>query len=186
MFALRRRIMGLGLMLIGGPLAAQGFAFGAGAGFAHPIQPFRQAAKEGVVAVATVVYTPYAWPVGLRFDFAHHEFRGKSSGTFIYPRHRIDGLRLSAERTFAAEAPSRVAGWIFGGFGAYYDRTDRGEPVQPVFGRTYPGFQLGAAVSYRWGRLMPFFEAEYTSVWRRGADDKFFPILIGLRIGHGG
>ena len=42
--------MGLGLMVIGGLLAAQGFAFGAAAGLAHPIRPFRQAAKEGVVA----------------------------------------------------------------------------------------------------------------------------------------
>lgn len=185
MFAARTLLVGLGLLLGGSALAGQAVAVSVGAGFAHPVRSFKPEVKEGTFALGAVTISPRSWPVGIRLEAVYAEFRGRDAGTFVFPRHRIEAVRASVEYTFVSDQPhpSPLRGWAFGGLGAYYDKTDRGQPEAPLFGRTYPGLVVGVGVAYKFGLVTPFFEAEYNSVWRSGPDDKYFPLLLGVRFG---
>ena len=170
--------------LAAAPLAAQRVELGLGAGPALPIREFHLGAKLGVGGQATFKYQPWEGPVAIRVDAMHLEFRGKPTRSFVYPRTRVTGAGLGAEYDFDGGEESRWRGWVLGGIGAYYTVIDQGAPEIPAFGRTYVGFKLGFAASYRMGGISPFVELQYLDVLRSNAAVKTLPLLVGLRLGR--
>jgi len=172
------------IALAAAPLEAQRVEIGLGAGIALPIREFHIGAKLGAGGEATLKYQPGEGPIAIRVDAMHLEFRGKPTRSFVYPRTRVTGAGLGAEYNFDGGEESRWRGWAFGGVGAYYTVVDKGSPEIIPFGRTYVGFKLGFAASYRMGGLSPFLELQYLDVLRSNAAVKTIPLLIGFRIGR--
>ncbi|MBA2628204.1 MAG: hypothetical protein H0U85_09330 [Gemmatimonadales bacterium] len=180
----RAALLGIGLMLLAAPLSGQRVQFGLGAGLAYPGRDFGATVKLGTIALATVAYRVGESPVAIRVDGEYAELRGKPAATFVFPRHRVRALRLSAEYQYdGGDMESRLRAWAFGGIGAFYDEVDRGEPEIPPFGRTHPGVQLGIAAGYALGSLKPFGELGYQTILQSGRNTKFFALTVGFRVG---
>lgn len=177
--------LGVALTLVAAPLAAQRAEFGVGIGAGYPARGFSTGAKLGVTGMATLAYRLGEGPVALRVDAEYAEFRGKRAPAFTYPRHRVRAMRVSAEYEYGGGeyAESRTRAWAFGGVGAYYDEVDRGEPQVIPFGRTHPGVQFGAGGAVKLGGVKPFVEIGFLTIIERGVNTRFFPFIIGFRIG---
>ncbi len=179
----RAALLAVGVVLMARPLSGQGTSFAVGAGIAIPARTFKVAVKPGGFGLVSLKFTPGSLPFGIRVDGEYMELRGKQARGFTYPRHRIRGLRVSADYQLEAPEDSPWRGWVFGGFGAYYDELDRGVPAVTLYGRTHPGAQVGVGAGLKMGGIEPFLEIQYQTVWVPGVDDKTFPIMFGVKFG---
>jgi hypothetical protein len=171
-----------GMLLVAPALRAQGAEFALGGGVGFPTGNFDNTVKTGWHGLVAVSFVPNGWPVGLQFDgqYQQYKFDGSSSlkERFIMGTGNIVFKFKSSEGT-------KVRPYIIGGPGIYNLKATGTNDIGAITsgGTTKFGFNAGLGFDFKTGGAGFFLESRFHNVFTSGADVKFIPITLGIRLG---
>jgi hypothetical protein len=175
-------------MLLGAPaLRAQGAEFALGGGLGLPLGDFDDDAKLGWHGLAAISFVPEGWPVGIQFDGSYQQFSldeerfpgftGLKTRFIMGTGNIVFKFKTSEESTFRP--------YLLGGVGVYNGKTTADDDPGDVLGggETDFGINAGAGFDFKAGGAGLFIEGRFHNVFSEGANTRFLPITLGIRLG---
>jgi hypothetical protein len=175
-------------MLLGAPaLRAQGAEFSLGGGVGVPLDEFDETAKLGWHGLAGISFVPEGWPVGIQIDGSYQQFSlddaafpgfsGLKNRLIMGTGNIVFKFKTSEESTFRP--------YLIGGGGVYNSKITGSDDPGDILpgGETKFGVNAGAGFDFKAGGAGLFLEGRFHNVFTDGANLKFIPISVGIRLG---
>ena len=177
----------LGMLLYAPALRAQGAEFSLGGGVGVPLDNFDDEAKLGWHGIAAVSIVPNGWPVGIQIDGSYQQF-SLEDDTFVGFSGLKNRLLMGTGNIvfkFKSSDESTFRPYLIGGVGVYNSKVTGSDDPGDVLpgGETNFGLNAGAGFDFKAGGAGLFIEGRFHDIFDDGADTKFIPISIGLRLG---
>jgi hypothetical protein len=171
-----------GLLLVAPALRAQGAEFALGGGVGFPTGTFDNAVKTGWHGLLAVSFVPNGWPVGLQFDGQYQQYKFDGSSSL---KERFIMGTGNVVFKFKSSEESKVRPYIIGGPGVYNLKATGTNDIGALTsgGQTKFGFNAGVGFDFKAGGAGLFIETRYHNVFTSGADVKFIPVTLGIRLG---
>jgi hypothetical protein len=171
-----------------------GFYVGAAGGAAIPTSTIKDFYKTGWGVTVPIGWQPRSSILGLRVDLGYSRLTGRSAGTNGLAFQPNDPNIWSATGNLTLDLirfgeSRRGALYLVGGGGVYrfskfFDVVPTPNNVQSaVEGKatTRGGALGGAGLAFPIGAASVFVESNYTTVYTRGEDSRWVPIMLGLK-----
>jgi hypothetical protein len=177
----------VGMLLYAPALRAQGAEFSLGGGVGVPLDNFDDEAKLGWHGIAAVSFVPDGWPVGIQIDGSYQQF-SLEDDTFVGFSGLKNRLLMGTGNIvfkFKSSEESTFRPYLIGGVGVYNSKVTGSDDPGDVLpgGETNFGLNAGAGFDFKAGGAGLFIEGRFHDIFDDGADTKFIPISIGLRLG---
>jgi hypothetical protein len=177
----------VGMLLYAPALRAQGAEFSLGGGVGVPLDNFDDEAKLGWHGIAAVSFVPEGWPVGIQIDGSYQQF-SLEDDTFVGFSGLKNRLLMGTGNIvfkFKSSEESTFRPYLIGGVGVYNSKVTGSDDPGDVLpgGETNFGLNAGAGFDFKAGGAGLFIEGRFHDIFDDGADTKFIPISIGLRLG---
>lgn len=172
-------------MLLGAPaLRAQGAEFSLGGGIGMPLGDFDDVAKLGWHGLAAVSFVPNGWPVGIQIDGQYQQYKIDQSESL---KDRFLIGTANAVFKFKSSEESTFRPYLIGGGGVYNIKAtgtdDLGGVIDTDNSVTKFGINAGAGFDFKAGAIGLFVEGRFHNVFTSGANTRFIPITLGIRLG---
>jgi hypothetical protein len=174
--------------LLGVPaLRAQGAEFSLGGGIGIPLDTFDEEAKLGWHGLAGISFVPNGWPVGIQIDGSYQQFSlddaafpgfsGLKNRLIMGTGNIVFKFKTSEESTFRP--------YLIGGGGVYNSKVTGSDDPDDILpgGETKFGVNAGAGFDFKAGGAGLFIEGRFHNVFTEGANLKFIPVTVGIRLG---
>lgn len=171
-----------GMLLVAPALRAQGAEFALGGGVGFPTGNFDNSVKTGWHGLVGVSFVPNGWPVGLQFDGQYQQYKFDGSASL---KERFIMGTGNVVFKFKSSEESKVRPYLIGGPGVYNLKATGTNDIGNITtgGQTKFGFNAGVGFDFKAGGAGLFIETRYHNVFTDGADVKFIPITLGIRLG---
>jgi hypothetical protein len=172
----------LSMVLAAPTLHAQGVEFSLGGGIGVPLGTFDDAAKMGWHGLAGLSFVPNGWPVGIQIDGQYQQY--KLDGTTSLKDRFLIGTGNLVYK-FKSSEESKFRPYLIGGGGVYNLKVTGSSTPGTVIqgGTTKFGVNGGAGFDFKAGSVGLFLEGRFHDVFTPGANVKFIPITLGIRLG---
>jgi hypothetical protein len=170
-------------MLLGAPvLRAQGAEFALGGGVGFPTGNFDNAVKTGWHGLVGVSFVPNGWPVGIQIDGQYQQYKFDGSASL---KDRFIMGTGNIVFKFKSSDQSKVRPYLIGGPGIYNIKATGTNDIGNLTtgGTTKFGFNAGVGFDFKAGGAGLFLESRFHNVFTSGADVKFIPVTLGIRLG---
>lgn len=180
--------LALGMLLSAPAVRAQGAEFSLGAGATVPLSDFSDFAKTGFHGLVAVSFAPASFPLGFQIDGMYQRLKNED----IIPGNRTSQIIQGTGNLiykFKTSEESSFRPYLIGGVGIYNFKQVSGDDVAgPGVGNTGNtgtdfGLNGGAGFDFKAGAVGFFLEGRFHNVFNDGADTKFIPITVGIRLG---
>jgi hypothetical protein len=177
----------VGMLLYAPALRAQGAEFSLGGGIGIPLDTFDEEAKLGWHGLAGISFVPEGWPVGIQVDGSYQQFNlddaafpgfsGLKNRLIMGTGNIVFKFKTSEESTFRP--------YLIGGGGVYNSKVTGSDDPGDVLpgGETKFGINAGAGFDFKAGGAGLFIEGRFHNVFTDGANLKFIPVTVGIRLG---
>ncbi len=177
----------VGMLLYAPALRAQGAEFSLGGGIGIPLDTFDEEAKLGWHGLAGISFVPEGWPVGIQIDGSYQQFNlddaafpgfsGLKNRLIMGTGNIVFKFKTSEESTFRP--------YLIGGGGVYNSKVTGSDDPGDVLpgGETKFGINAGAGFDFKAGGAGLFIEGRFHNVFTEGANLKFIPVTVGIRLG---
>jgi Outer membrane protein beta-barrel domain len=171
-----------GMLLAAPALHAQGAEFALGGGVGIPTGTFDNAVKTGWHGLAAVSFVPNGWPVGIQIDGQYQQYKFDGSASL---KERFIMGTANIVFKFKSSEESKVRPYLIGGPGIYNMKATGTDDIGNLTsgGTTKFGFNAGVGFDFKAGGAGLFIESRFHNVFVSGADTKFIPITLGIRLG---
>lgn len=176
--------LALATLLSAPAVHAQGAEFSLGGGLGIPLGTFDNAAKMGWMGLAAVSFVPNGFPLGIQIDGQYQQYKFDGGGS-LKDRFLIGTGNLVYK--FKTSAESAFRPYLIGGGGVYNVKTTGATSIGGITSTTGSvtkfGLNGGAGFDFKAGAVGLFAEARFHDVFTPGANLKFVPITVGVRLG---
>ncbi len=180
-------VLALGMVLGTPALHAQGAEFSLGGGATIPLGTFGDVAKTGYHGLVGISFAPSSFPLGIQIDGMYDRLKQEASvGTRT---NQILQGTANLIYKFKTSEDSKFRPYLIGGVGIYNFKLVSGSNVAgPGVGNTGNtgtdfGLNGGAGFDFKAGGAGLFLEGRFHDVFSSGANAKFIPITLGIRLG---
>ena len=181
-------VLAVGVLLGAPALNAQGAEFSLGGGVGVPLDEFDDDAKLGWHGLAAISFVPNGWPVGIQFDGSYQQYSlddGVFGPGFDGLKNRLIMGTGNIVFKFKTSEESTFRPYLIGGGGVYNSKITGADDPGDVLpgGETNFGINAGAGFDFKAGSAGLFVEGRFHNIFDDGADTKFIPISLGIRLG---
>lgn len=178
--------LALGMLVGASTLQAQGVEFSLGGGATVPLSTYGDFAKTGYHGLVGISFAPSSFPLGIQFDGMYDRLKLEA------PSDRTSQIIQGTANLiykFKTSEESKFRPYLIGGVGIYNFKvvsgTDVAGPGAGNIGNTNTDFGLngGAGFDFKAGSVGLFLEGRFHDVFNSGANTKFIPITLGIRLG---
>jgi hypothetical protein len=161
---------------------AQGAEFALGGGVGFPTGNFDNSVKTGWHGLVGVSFVPNGWPVGIQIDGQYQQYKFDGSASL---KDRFIMGTGNVVFKFKSSEGSKVRPYIIGGPGIYNIKATGSNDIGVLTsgGTTKFGFNAGVGFDFKAGGAGLFVESRFHNVFTSGADVKFIPVTLGIRLG---
>lgn len=142
------------------------------AGISTPIGGLKTSQDMGYNLGVSLGLKPILSPVGVRFEAAFNQFKGKTSGVVKFPDARI--FEGTANLLLDLFPMPTLALYAIGGGGLYNTKSGSAS------GTTDPGINLGGGLRFGLAGFNAHVEARWHNTFAKGGNLRYVPLTVGI------